>query len=405
MTLKPRDLGVPYSHYFRSLNTELKRVGPARPCLILDLNRLDDNVAVLRRSIRSPMHYRVVAKSLPSLQLIDYVFKQAKTHRLMAFHQPFLNTEAEAFPDADILLGKPMPMRAAAEFYDRLRGPFDPARQLQWLIDTPERLHQYLALAEARQLRMRVNIEIDIGLHRGGVGDKQVLARMLDTIAAHPARLEFAGFMGYDPHVVKLPGILGSTRTLHARTQALYQSCCDVARSRYPGMWNDGITLNAAGSPTYRLYDKNALVNDISVGSALLKPTDFDLDILAEHTPALFIATPVLKVQDGIRLPGIERLGPLQGWWNPNRQRTYFTYGGYWMARYESPAGLIKSSAYGSSSNQEFVSGSRRTGLSPDDYVFLRPTQSEAVMLQFGSLVVLRDGKVVAQWQVLQQTI
>jgi len=402
--IRPRDTGAPHGDYFRALNIELQRNGPARPCLVLDLDRLDRNIEVIDRSIRAPMSFRVVAKSLPSIPLLRYIFDRAKTQRLMAFHQPFLNAEAEAFPRADILLGKPMPVRAAAEFYELLRGSFDPSRQLHWLIDTPERLQQYLVFAEANGLRLRLNIEIDTGLHRGGIGDERVLAQMLGAIASHPMHAEFAGFMGYDAQVIKLPAMLGTHKELHAKTQARYQAFCNVVRTQYPALWHDGLTLNAAGSPTYRLYEGiETPVNDLSVGSALVKPTDFDLGILSEHVPALFIATPVLKVQQGTKLPGIAALGELQAWWNPNRQRTYFTYGGHWMARYESPAGLRGNELFGYSTNQEFVNGSDRTALAPDDYVFLRPTQSEAVMLQFGSIVTLRDGKVSDRWQVLQQ--
>ncbi len=114
---KPRDEGGPYDDYFRALNEELKRNGPMRPCMVLDLDLLDRNVAALRGSIRAPKHYRVVAKSLPSPKLIGYVFGKAETNRLMSFHQPFLNREVEAFPEADVLLGKPMPARSAEIFY------------------------------------------------------------------------------------------------------------------------------------------------------------------------------------------------------------------------------------------------------------------------------------------------
>jgi D-serine deaminase-like pyridoxal phosphate-dependent protein len=38
-----------------------------------------------------------------------------------------------------------------------------------------------------------------------------------------------------------------------------------------------------------------------------------------------------------------------------------------------------------------------------DDYVFLRPTQSESVMLQFGDLLVLRRGEIVHRWPVFSQ--
>ncbi len=402
---KPRDEGKPYDEYFRSLNALLRKQGPARPCLVLDADRLDHNVDVVTESIRAPKHYRVVAKSLPSVKLLDYVSRRAKTDRLMAFHQPFLNIEAEAFPTSDILLGKPMPARSAAIFYAELKGSFDPARQLQWLIDTPERLVQYLELAKAQRLRLRVNIEIDVGLRRGGVADELTLAAMLDTIAAHAQSLELAGFMGYDPHVVKLPRLVGSREQLFEKVLSRYQGFVDVLRKRFPALWRENLTLNAAGSPTYRLYEKDTLANDLSVGSALVKPTDFDLDTLSDHVPALFIATPVLKVSEGTRLPGLEAASGLIAAVDRNRRRTYFMYGGHWMAKLEAPRGLRPNRVYGYSSNQELVNGSAATALAVDDHVFLRPTQSEALMLQFGDIVVVRGGEIVDSWPVLASRI
>ncbi len=39
--------------------------------------------------------------------------------------------------------------------------------------------------------------------------------------------------------------------------------------------------------------------------------------------------------------------------------------------------------------------------LEVDDFIFLRPTQSEAVLLQFGDLVVIRGDEIVDRWPVL----
>lgn len=50
---------------------------------------------------------------------------------------------------------------------------------MQWLIDTPERLEEYRQLAERLNRRMRINVEIDVGLHRGGVQDTATLERIL----------------------------------------------------------------------------------------------------------------------------------------------------------------------------------------------------------------------------------
>lgn len=401
----PKAEGAPYDDYFRALNAELRRNGPMHPCMLIDLDRLDHNIDAVKQSVAKVpgRGYRVVAKSVPSPALIDYIFKRAGTKRLMGFHQPFLNDEAEAFPDADILLGKPMPARAAAIFYRDLKGSFDPARQLQWLIDTPEHLAQYLELAQGLHTRLRVNIELDVGLHRGGVHDLQVLAQMLDTLAANPQSLEFAGFMGYDPHIVKLPRALGSRESFFHESQARYQAAVDLVHSRQPALWSDRLTLNTAGSPTYRLHEAETLCNDVSVGSALVKPTDFDIDTLTDHVPACFIATPVLKDEGGpLSVPGLEGLSRALSWWDANQQRGYFIYGGSWMAHYESPQGLRRNELFGHSTNQESVMGSAAVGLHVDDQVFLRPTQSEAVFLQFGDLVAMRGGKIEAYWPVLK---
>ncbi|MDG9785115.1 DSD1 family PLP-dependent enzyme [Pseudomonas otitidis] len=400
--MRPADKGAPYSDYFARLNRELKAQGPMHPVMLIDLDRLDHNIDVVMQSVRrAGKSLRLVEKSLPSPQLLDYIAKRAGTQRLMSFHQPFLNHDAERFPESDILLGKPLPVRAAQLFYEAHRGPFDPARQLQWLLDTPERLAQYLALAKALKIRMRINIELDVGLHRGGVQDTAGLGRMLELIGTNPQHLEFAGFMGYDPFVgMGVPGILGSPEALFAKVMTLYDGFVDYARTRHPTLWRPDLTLNTAGSPSYRMHERERTSSEVSVGSALLKPTHYDLPSLEEHQPAAYIATPVLKSTGAVRIPALDGKSALFSWWDPNQRETFFIYGGNWMAEPESPKGLQFNGLYGRSSNQEMINGSHAVGLSVDDQVFLRPTQSESILLQFGDLLAVRDGRIVEQWPV-----
>ena len=147
--LRPSDKGGDYSDYFRSLNSTLRKAGIDKPSLIIDLDRLDRNIDRLVASISEGSHkdYRVVTKSIPSAPLVDYVSKRAGTQSQMVFHRPFLQAMATQQPKSNLLLGKPMPIAAAHKFYQEHRGPFDPERQLQWLVDTPERMAQYLQLA------------------------------------------------------------------------------------------------------------------------------------------------------------------------------------------------------------------------------------------------------------------
>jgi D-serine deaminase-like pyridoxal phosphate-dependent protein len=401
---KPRDRGMPYDDYFRALNAELKREGPMRPCLVIDLDRMEQNLErVVTTLRRGGKHYRVVEKSLPSQKLIEHIMRKAGTKRLMSFHQPFINDDVVAFPDADILLGKPLPVRSAELFYKNLKGPFTPSRQLQWLLDTPERLQQYLDLANGLNTKLRANIEIDVGLHRGGVHDDATLARMLDAIAANPQRLEFAGFLGYDAHVgLGVPHILGAPQELLDKAMAIYQARVDFARNRYPQLWNDTLTLNSGGSPSYKLHEHEGVSNDISVGTALLKPTHYDIETLTDHVPAAFISTPVIKATGPIELPALDEKSRIFSWWDPNQRQTYFIYGGWWLAEYESPKGLQFNATFGHSANQEIVNGSPATGLRVDDQVFFRPLIVEGVLLQFGDLVAMHGGRIVDYWPPLR---
>lgn len=402
LLLRPRDEGGPYADYFRRLNEELRRHGHGRPVMILDLDRVDRNLARIDEAVGSQKSYRVVVKSLPSLPLLKHAMKATGASRLMAFHQPFLNAVAQTIPDADVLLGKPLPVTAAREFYRNLRrGRFDPDAQLQWLIDSPERLRQYQQLAHELGVRLRVNLEIDVGDHRCNIRDTGQLDLLLREIAADPQHLTFSGFMGYDAHIAKLAPWWRDREFRDVLGR--YRGFVDFAREGYPGLFHEDLTFNGAGSQTLRLYEGDRTLNDLAAGSGVVKPCDFDMDLLEEYAPALFIATPVLKRRPSLDIPIAGWLGPLMTLWNPNRQQSFFIYGGYWKARFESPSGLSSNPLYGHSSNSEMVNASKRVELAVDDYVFLRPTQSEGVMLQFGDLLCVRGGTIVDEWSVFAQ--
>ena len=105
--------------------------------------------------------------------------------------------------------------------------------------------------------------------------------------------------------------------------------------------------LNGGGSLTYPLHSQqHSALNEVAIGSALLKPAEFDTPLLQEHQPALWIASPVLKALDGA-LPYLQSLQPLLATWNPNRQHAYYLYGGRWPAQPVSPAGLDYDALYG----------------------------------------------------------
>ncbi len=402
--VKPRTYSGGYPAYFAGLNAVLRREGIGRPVLLIDLDRLDRNIDRVARSAKTggQRNFRIAVKSVPSPGLVEYIAVRAGTSSAMVFHRPFLQAMARQRPDWDLLLGKPMPVAAAAMFYNEAYGAFAPARQLQWLIDTEARLAQYLELAQARGLKLRVNLEIDVGLHRGGFPEPAAMAKALQTIADHPQHLTFSGFMGYDGHIMGLPGLLVGGEA--ARVKTRYASFTGALRSGVPSLAQGPLTFNGAGSPTFRYHEAGSPLNDMAVGSALMKPSHYDLPSLDGFEPSAFIATPVLKRQPNPGLPTIEWLsGPMTAW-DGNTADMLFAYGGNWMAEPESPAGVSRAGVY-TSSNQEGYYAAKGVPLAVDDFLFLRPAQAEAVLLQFGDLAGVRGNRIEHRWPVLRANL
>nr|MBV6630246.1 alanine racemase [Oceanococcus sp. HetDA_MAG_MS8] len=407
--LRPSDAGAAYSSEFASWNEQLRLHGEGRPRMLLDLNAVDHNLALVLANLGSQdsrKHLRLVVKSLPSIELLEYLMRAAQTERLMVFDLPRLQVITEALPQVDVLMGKPMPVAAVAAYYDGHDSGFDPARQLQWLVDSPQRLQEYLALAKARDLRLSINIELDVGLRRGGVTAGTVLDEMLSVIQAHPKHLVWSGFMGYDAHVVKVPDLIADTSTLFRQAMQAYNAAVAQLKQDFPSLTQnlaaDRPCLNTAGSPTFRLHQQETLCNEVAVGSGIVQPTDFDIPSLEGHRPACFIASPVLKQLGALELPGNQQLGALWARWDVNQRRRYFIYGGDWKAKYYQPAGLQPNPLYGRSTNQDLVCSSPATALNVGDHVFLRPTQSERVLAQFGDLFICRGSTHLDQWTTMR---
>jgi len=392
--LRPADHGAGgHDAYFLALSAALRDAGIAHPVMVIDRARLAANIATVKTAIAPTAHnIRVVAKSLPSPKLLDEIMNGVGTNRAMVFNGATLEQVGAARPAADLLLGKPLPAVEVAAFVKRHTTDENPAAHPQFLADSSTRLQQLIDIARANQRPIRVNFEIDVGLHRGGFATDQDLAAAV-TLAQTEKLIVPSGLMGYDPQVVKVPFQSRALAAVHQRYEAsravLQQKLQTDPRN---------LTFNTAGSPTYRLHLDDTNANELAIGSAFVKPGDFEIPTLSTHVPAAFIATPVIKAAGQTRIPGLEFLAPLLNLYDRNSARAYFIYGGHWMAKPVSPPGLEYSAIFGRSSNQEMLTGSTKVQLHQDDYVFLRPDQSEAILLQFGDLVIYENGKITDAW-------
>jgi D-serine deaminase-like pyridoxal phosphate-dependent protein len=390
-SLRSRDLGAGgHDAYFAALQRALKSAGIAEPTLVIDKARLAANIETVRRALApTPMALRVVSKSLQAPALLEAVLAGTGSDRLMVFNGVMLDEIAAFRPQADVLLGRPLPAAQVADFVARHANDPAPAAHPQWLVDSSRRLAQYLEIVRATNSPMRISLEIDVGLHRGGLPDERALAGVIDQ-ARGVALIEITGLMGYDAHAAGAPSPAAEV----ARVKARYAAARAVLEEKLrpnPA----GLTFNTAGSPTYALHLDDDIANEVSVGSAFVKPTHFDLPSLENHVAAAFIAQPVLKAVDPALIPRLEDLASDLETIDPNTRRGFFLYGGYGDARAVSPLGLRFSPLYG---GRSMLTGSARVELAQDDFVFMRPTESEGVFLQFGDIAVYEGGEIVERW-------
>lgn len=381
--------------YFAGLDRALKAAGIYQPVLLIDLDRLDQNIDTLLGHLPEGMGYRIVAKSLPVPKLLAHIRDRTGTDRLMTFNLPMLLDLARTMPETSQLLGKPLP---AAAFRDFLaEAPAEAADRVYWLIDTPKRLADYQAVAQEAGRTVNIVLELDVGLHRGGFEADGALREALTSLQQSNV-LSFCGFMGYEPHLASIPSALGWRERAKKGAWEAYTQALGMAGEIFNEAEMAGLIRNAAGSPTYRLYQNTDIASEVSVGSALVKPTHFDTELLSPFEPACFIGTPALKTVGATRMPALEFADGMKRIVSPDTAQTIFIHGGNWLADPVDPPNLSYNKTFGRSSNQEMLNGPADLNLEAEDFVFLRPHQSEALFLQFGDLVIVRGGAVIDHW-------
>ncbi len=405
---KPAKVACRYSPYFEQLNRALQESYPGSSHALLDLNRLDSNIAAVQQQLGDRFQLRLVAKSLPSAQLLQYLMERAQTNRLMVFSEPFIADLLDTFPadSLDILLGKPLPAAAAARLSQHKNW-----QTIRWLIDTDARLQEFLTLAQQKDTLLHIALEINVGLQRGGFDTPEKMTKVLQLIKAHPRHLQLHGLMGYDGHVPYVPFYIQREKAIRqafAKTQHTYNDFVRALKPYYTPEELRKMTFNSGGSRTYFFYKEyvdTMYVNDIAMGSGFLAPAQFPELADYGHQPALYLVSPVLKKIETSLLPHAEKISPLVNWWNPNLQVSYFMTGGGWPGDVVAPDGIQKNGFWDSGEkgyanllpNQSILSSSDDSRLAVNDFVFTHPWEGDG-MLCFSRLLLYRNGKITGEW-------
>lgn len=368
---------------FKDYGVALKEAGIERPALVLDLDAFRQNLSYLNSHLPAGYRRRIADKSLPSITLLAEVMTGLGADATMSFHLPLTEQVLAQFPETDVLMGKPVPVGEAGRFI----ATCPQASRVTWLIDSEKRLAEYRALALAGA-DLKVAFEVDIGLGRGGFTDPAAMARALEDCSPITVR----GLMGYEAHVNALPAILGKGEAAQRRAQARLREFVE----QLPAASRE--IINTGGSTTALMLPETGPSNDLTIGSAVVKPSHFDQPCNHRLKPAMFIVTPVLKSHPH-GLPGHPSLSEWLRQFRLIDPEIAFIYGGNWMAEPIWPEKLKTSPFYGVSSNQQGFTLPRGTRV--PDHVVLRPTQSEALISQFSCLWVYQDGQITDQWATL----
>jgi D-serine deaminase-like pyridoxal phosphate-dependent protein len=390
------NLAYPSDAYFQQVASDLTAAGIGTPQVFIDMDCLDANIAEIV-SKAGASRYRIVEKSLPSLDLLSYVQQKSGSQKFLVLHLPFLPGILSTFPNADVLVGKSHLWIAIQTFFTSQPKASWPAiaKQVTFIADNMQRLTDLVVVANNLGIVLKLAIELDVGLRRSGLTDSSQLAPMLTKFQQNPTAVQFAGFLGYDGHVAFAPGgSLSAVQSAWNDATAAYQSYVDILNQQFPALVTPNLVFNSGGSATYPMYTSGP-VNDVAAGGGVLRPGDYPNYVIGALQPAIFIATPVFKVFDAPQLP----------FFTAEQSATLFKglqgvtiYGGGWPAFFTYPSGLqgapftFDPTDYAMVPNQGMVTAPASAVISPGDWVFYHPRQSDA-LFQFEQIMQVRGGR------------
>jgi|LNFM01.1.fsa_nt_gb D-serine deaminase-like pyridoxal phosphate-dependent protein len=388
---------APHDEYFSRLQAGLDREADGVPAIVLDLARIDANVDRVRSLWPRGHAVRLAVKSLPCIPLLERLAGRFGTERFMVFHPAHLLELFDCFSDADVLFGKPLPPRAVARAVEALGA--ERVGRVRWLVDSARTASELAQVARTCNQVLRAAVEIDIGLHRGGASSAEDLAKIAEHFVGADARLSFAGLMGYDGHLGRVPWPLQQIPRSHARSVQQYSTLIDAADR--VGLSSKDAVRNAGGSLSFMEYRDGDPSDELTIGSCLVLPAHFADKRLSALEPAMFIATPVLKRIERFVAPDGEWLGPVASLVRGLRGPGVYLFGGRFNARPISPADLVANVVLGDSANQALFQLDRGSSLEQGDWAFFWPEESEAVMDQLDCVWAI-EGDRWTRWPTLR---
>jgi len=161
-------------------------------------------------------------------------------------------------------------------------------------VDHPELLAAYGAAAEAAGTRLKVVVDLDVGLGRTGTPSADDAVTLARQAAAHDS-LAYCGVQAYMGHLQHIAQVADRDELLAEPTDKV-EAMVEALREANlaPG------TVTGGGTGTHRLDAARGALNEMQCGSYVFMDVDYDAvaqpDGARPYTNALFVQTSVVNV-------------------------------------------------------------------------------------------------------------
>jgi D-serine deaminase-like pyridoxal phosphate-dependent protein len=372
--------------------------GRGHPVLFLDLAALDRNIEVVVDFARvQGWGVRPALKSFRSPALISYLLNRLPEPRGLVFGLREVDPIVALSPRrTDLMTGYPPTFGELADFLATRPPKGQRKHRLRILVDSVPLMEHLARLARTsrRRLPIEVAIELDVGMGRGGINDRDELRGCLDVLRAERDRLRLTAVLGYDGHAT-LRGDPEYRRLVATQAQDAYRTHLASLKELGAGLYDEGTLIrNGPGSSNYRNWTGGP-ANEVGCGSAFLYAGylggGFDTDGLA---PALTLGGAVRRITSDH--PSVPVIGIAQ----PGASEMEIIVQGVASAgELVHPPGGRVDEASGGGDALIVPKGSVALG----DYVLYRPTQTEGAILSYHEMLAVREGKVLRRWPVFRR--
>jgi D-serine deaminase-like pyridoxal phosphate-dependent protein len=372
--------------------------GRGHPVLFLDLAALDQNIrTVVDFAAGQGWGVRPALKSFRSPALISYLLNRLPAPRGLVFGLREVDPiVAQAPRNTDLMTGYPPTFGELADFLATKPPKGQRRHRLRILVDSVPLMEHLAALARTsrRRLPLEVAIELDVGMGRGGINDRDELEACLDLLRAARDRLSLTAVLGYDGHAT-LRGDPEYRRLVAAQAMDAYRTRLADLEELGAGLYDAAALIrNGPGSSNYRNW-VGGPANEVGCGSAFLfagyLAGGYDTEGLAR---ALTLGGAVRRITSdhpsvpviGIGQPGASEMEIIVQGVAPAGELVH-------------PEGGREDQASGGGDALIVPKGSVELG----DYVLYRPTQTEGAILSYHEMLAVREGRILRRWPVFRR--